>query len=243
MSRLLKKPARSEEYKDKVKIVMTHFSPDYLEFFKELAANNNKDWFDRNRKRYESVVRDPFKAFIGQLISEMAKSDPELDIDAKDAIFRINRDIRFSKDKTPYKLFNSALISPVGRKDKNNPGIYIEFNPEKLGVYGGIYMPSPAQVQKVRTYMLANLNEWEALLRDQNFKKAYGEVLGEKSKRIPKEFREAAESQPLLYNKQWYYHADLEPEVILSEKLMDTILDLWRKAQPVKNFLSNAILS
>ena len=222
---------------------MNHFSPDYLEFFKELAANNNKDWFDRNRKRYESVVRDPFKAFVGQLISEMAKSDPELDIDAKDAIFRINRDIRFSKDKTPYKLYNSALISPAGRKDKNNPGIYLEFNPEKLGVYGGIYMPSPAQVQKVRTYMLANLNEWEALLRDPKFKKAYGEVLGEKSKRIPKEFREAAESQPLLYNKQWYYHADLAPEVILSEKLMDTILDLWRKAQPVKNFLSNAILS
>ena len=184
---------------------MTDFSPDYLEFFKELAANNHKEWFDQNRKRYESVVRDPFKTFIGQLISEMSKSDPELDIEAKDAIFRINRDIRFSKDKTPYKLYNSALISPSGRKDKNNPGIYLEFSPEKLGVYG--------------------------------------EVLGEKSKRIPKEFREAAESQPLLYNKQWYYHADLAPEVILSEELMDTILDLWRTAQPVKSFLSNAILS
>lgn len=222
---------------------MIYFSPDYLEFFKELAANNNKEWFDRNRKRYETVVREPFKNFIGQLISEMSKSDPELDIEAKDAIFRINRDIRFSKDKTPYKLNNSALISPAGRKDKNNPGIYLEFGPEMLGVYGGIYMPSPTQVQKVRSYMLENLEEWEKSLSTPSFKKAYGEIQGEKSKRIPKEFREAAEKHPMLYNKQWYYHADLSPQVILGEKLMVTILDLWQKAQPVKNFLSKAILS
>ena len=222
---------------------MTYFSPDYLEFFKELAANNNKEYFDLNRKRYESVVREPFKNFIGQLISEMSKSDPELDIEAKYAIFRINRDIRFSKDKTPYKLNNSALISPAGRKDKNNPGIYLEFGPEKLGVYGGIYMPTPTQVQKVRSYMLTNLEEWEQALNSPSFKKAYGQIQGEKSKRIPKEFREAAEKHPLLYNKQWYYHADLSPNVILSENLMDTILGLWKKAQPVKTFLANAILN
>ena len=222
---------------------MPYFSPDYLEFFKELAGNNNKEWFDRNRKRYESVVREPFKNFIGQLIAEMSKSDPELDIDPKKAIFRINRDIRFSKDKTPYKLYNSALISPAGRKDKNNPGIYLEFSPEKLGVYGGIYMPSPAQVQKVRTYMIQNLDEWEGLLNESKFREAYGEIQGEKAKRIPKEFREAAEKHPLLYNKQWYYQADLSPNVILGENLMDDILDLWNTAQPVKNFLYQAIMT
>ncbi len=222
---------------------MAYFSSDYLEFFKELAGNNNKEWFDRNRNRYETVVREPFKNFIGQLISEMAKTDPELDIEPKDAIFRINRDIRFSKDKTPYKLNNSALISPAGRKDKNNPGIYLEFGPEKLGVYGGIYMPSPAQVQKVRTYMLRNLEEWDTLLNESDFKEAYGEIMGEKAKRIPKEFRVAAEKHPLLYNKQWFYLADLSPNVILGENLKEVILDLWKKAQPVKNFLSQAILN
>ena len=222
---------------------MAYFSPDYLEFFKELAGNNNKEWFDLNRQRYETVVREPFKNFIGQLIAEMAKTEPELNIEPKEAIFRINRDIRFSKDKTPYKLNNSAIISPAGRKDKNNPGIYLEFGPEKLGVYGGIYMPSPTQVQKVRAYMLQNLDEWEGLLHESEFREAYGEILGEKSKRIPKEFRAAAEKQPLLYNKQWYYHADLSPDVILNENLMDVILKLWKKAQPVKNFLSHAILN
>ncbi len=222
---------------------MTYFTPDYLEFFKELAANNHKDWFDANRKRYETVVRDPFRNFIEQLIAEMAKTDPELTLEAKDAIFRINRDIRFSKDKTPYKLNNSALISPAGRKDKNHPGVYLEFGPEKLGFYGGIYMPSPAETQKVRTYMLNHLEELEAVMSDPAFKDSFGQVHGERSKRIPKEFVEAAESQPLLWNKQWYYYAHLPPEVILGDDLMEVLLDLRSRALPMKSYLSQAILN
>lgn len=154
---------------------MVYFTPDYLEFFKELAANNHKEWFDVNRKRYQSVVRDPFKNFISELISVLSKSDPDLSIEAKDAIFRINRDIRFSKDKTPYKLNNSALITPGGRKNKNHPGIYLEFGPEKMAFYGGIYTHLPS-------------------------------------------------------------------EKILSKDLLETILILKEKAEPMKKFLSNAIL-
>ena len=220
---------------------MAYFLPDYLEFFKELAANNNKEWFDKNRKRYETIVREPFKDFVAELIREMAKSDPELDIEAKDAIFRINRDIRFSKDKTPYKLNNSAIISPAGRKDKNSPGVYVEFGPEKLGFYGGIYMPSPAEVQKVRTYMLGHLDDLKGLLDDFAFQKSFGQIHGEKSKRIPKEFREAASEEPLLYNKQWYYYAHLSPDLILSDDLMEILMDLREKARPMKEFLSSAI--
>ena len=222
---------------------MAYFTPDYLQFFKELAANNNKDWFDKNRKRYESAVRDPFKSFVTELIGEMAKSDPELGIEAKDAIFRINRDIRFSKDKTPYKLNNSAVISPEGRKNKNHPGVYVEFGPEKLGFYGGIYMPSPEETQRVRTYILNHLEELQSVLDDPGFQKAFGEVHGEKSKRIPKEFAEAAGEQPLLWNKQWYYFTHLSPEVILSDDLMQVILDLKATAMPMQEYLTRAIFS
>ena len=222
---------------------MAYFTPDYLEFFKELAANNHKEWFDENRKRYETVVRDPFKGFITELITEIAKSDPELGIEAKDAIFRINRDIRFSKDKTPYKLNNSAIISPEGRKNKNHPGVYVEFGPEKLGFYGGIYMPSPEETQRVRTYILNHLEELQSVLNDPGFQKAFSEVHGEKSKRIPSEFGKAAGEQPLLWNKQWYYYAHLSPEVILSDDLMQVILDLRDKAMPMQEYLTRAIFN
>ena len=120
---------------------MKYFSSDYLQFFKDLAPNNNKEWFDINRKRYEEVVREPFKVFITDLIDELSKDDSEIQITQKEAIFRINRDVRFAKDKTPYKMSNSAIISKGGRKDKSYPGVYIELGPEKLGVYGGVFGP------------------------------------------------------------------------------------------------------
>lgn len=222
---------------------MQYFSQDYLEFFKELAANNHKDWFDTNRKRYETVVREPFKIFIGDLIKELAGNDTSLDIKPKDAIFRINRDIRFSKDKTPYKLNNSAIISSKGRKDKNHPGVYIELGPEKLAFYGGIYMPDTKQVQKLRTYFKHHKNELNNLLEEVNFKNVFGDLHGEKSKRIPKEFKETAAVQPLLMNKQWYYYSHLPAEIISSENLMETVLDLEQKSAPMKNFLTKALYS
>jgi uncharacterized protein (TIGR02453 family) len=94
---------------------MVYFEKDYFEFFKELAANNHKEWFDVNRSRYHSSVKEPFDKFIADLITEVHKIDKKIEIAPKDAIFRINRDIRFSKDKTPYKLNRSAIISPRQR--------------------------------------------------------------------------------------------------------------------------------
>ena len=176
---------------------MQYFSEDYLEFFKELAGNNHKEWFDTHRKRYENVVREPFKIFIGDLIQAMSKNDSQLDVAPKDAIFRINRDIRFSKDKTPYKLNNSAIISKEGRKNKNYPGIYIEFGPEKLAFYGGIYMPDSKQTQKVRSFFMNHKDELSELLHHSSFKDTFIELRGDKSKRIPKEFKDAVIEQPL----------------------------------------------
>lgn len=220
---------------------MGYFTQDYLDFFKELAANNNKEWFDKNRKRYENEVREPFKKFVSELITAMAQQDPNLDLEAKDAIFRINRDIRFSKDKTPYKLNNSAIISPEGRKDKSCPGIYIEFGPEKLAFYGGVYMPDSRQVEKIRTYFKNNPEAAGSVLNDPSFKKTFGGIHGEKSKRIAREFREAAAEQPLIWNKQWYYYCHLPPEQILQDNLMSVVLDLSEKASGMKNFLTSAL--
>lgn len=222
---------------------MKYFSDDYLNFFKELAPNNNKEWFDANRKRYETVIREPFKIFVTDLIGELAKEDPEIQIVAKDAIFRINRDIRFSKDKTPYKLNNSAIVSKAGRKDKNYPGVYIEFSPDKLRFYGGVFVPDTQQVHKIRTAILQRNKELMSILNKPDFKKHFGEIQGEKNKRIPPEFRELAAKQPLLYNKQWYYYAELSADVILQDNLMEQILMLDTVSVDMKTFLKNSLFN
>ena len=220
---------------------MKYFTTDYLQFFKELAPNNNKDWFDLNRKRYENSVREPFKIFVTTLIDEVSKEDPEIQITQKEAIFRINRDIRFSKDKTPYKLNNSAIISKKGRKDKSYPGLYVELGPEKLGIYGGVFMPDTTQTLKVRNYISNNLKEFQAIVTDKKFIETFGEVSGDKAKRIPRELKEVGEREPLIYNKQWYYFTHINPEVIESETLLDTILAVNKTAKPIREFLKKAI--
>ena len=128
---------------------MKFFNPDFIDFFKELAANNHKDWFDLNRKRYEQSVKKPFAAFTQYMIDVIAKENSDFnDLLAKDCIFRINRDIRFSNDKTPYKTMSSAVIATGGKKSTAINGIYFEFSAEHVRVYGGIYEINKEEIQR-----------------------------------------------------------------------------------------------
>lgn len=220
---------------------MAYFKPDYLEFFKELAGNNHKEWFDIHRKRYEQSVKIPMQVFVKDLILTLNRFDKEIQIEPKDAIFRINRDIRFSKDKSPYKLHSSAVISKYGKKDKSYPGLYIELGPEYFGIYGGLYMPDSKEIQDIRTYIADHQKEFSALINEADFIDKYGEIKGEKNQRIPKEFTKIAEEIPLIMNKQWYYFAHLDPETILGEDLIDIVVDYYSSAKGMRAFLTKAI--
>lgn len=219
---------------------MKYFSPDFIAFFKELGANNNKEWFDANRKRYEAAVKKPFAAFVGDLILAMRKDEPNLLAEPKDCIFRINRDIRFSADKTPYKVQASALITPRGRKQMEYPGLYLEMTPEHVGIYGGLYMPDKVMLSAVRDAIADDPAAFKRAYTDKRFVSIYGGLKGEKNKRIDKHLAEAAEAEPLIYNKQFYYHATLPTKIITDDKMMETVLDCYNAATPVREYLRQA---
>ena len=220
---------------------MTYFTSDYLEFFKELAANNHKDWFDVNRKRYINSVKEPFAHFVEALITEASKIDTEINISHKEAIFRVNRDVRFSKDKTPYKLRMSAIVSKYGRKDKSYPGLYVELGPEKLGIYGGLFMPSTKELKQIRTAIINEFDTFNSLVSHKDFKKLFADVKGKKNKRIDKAFVEKAQEQDLLFNKQWYYTASLSADVITSDRLLPEINAHFKAMQGLNNFFKDAL--
>lgn len=222
---------------------MPHLSPDFLEFFKELAPNNNKDWFDENRARYHEVIKKPFENFVTAVINEMRKTDKTLDVTYKDCIFRINRDIRFSKDKAPYKLNRSAFISKGGRKEKAIPGLYFELSPEHARVYTGVYQPEKEQLQAVREEIAENQMEFEKIISEKKFKKLFGEIRGDKNVRLPKDLQAAAEEQPLIYNKQFYAFATFEPEEILKEGFEKKIVETYKVAKPLADFLAKPIVN
>jgi len=219
---------------------MAYFTKDFLKFIKDLSKNNNRDWFNANKSRYIEHVKEPFEAFIQVMIDEMQKLDRNVLITPRDAIFRIYRDTRFSKDKTPYKTHISAIVSRGGRKNKSSPGIYIQFSAEDARIYSGAYELDKNALQNVREGITSNLKEFNSLINDRKFKNKFGEILGEKNKRIPKEFQEIAEVQPLIANKQFYFFAKFDPEIVLDPKLTKIMIDHYKIAQPLGNFLWEA---
>jgi uncharacterized protein (TIGR02453 family) len=222
---------------------MAYFDHAFFDFMNELSANNRKSWFDANRKRYEQAVKAPFKALVEDMILRIHADDPEVMIPAKDAIFRIHRDIRFSPDKTPYKTHVSAVISPAGRKDLGMPGFYFELSADKVRVAGGAHACDKQHLQAIRSTIAAHPEVFNRVISDPEFREKYGTIRGEKNKRIPPEFKEAAKQQPLLYNKQFYYMAELPRELITSEALGDTLMAYYFAGKPVMQFLREAVKS
>lgn len=218
-----------------------YFSTEFIDFFKNLSQNNHKDWFDANRKTYENFVKKPFSEFIQNLIDHLKNEGFSIAPDAKDAIFRINRDVRFSKDKSPYKTHTSALLSSDGRKAINNPGYYLEFNADNIGIYSGLYAPDNQQIKKVRQHIVHFPESLEQIISNPMFIEKFGEIQGEKISRVPKEWQAIAESQPLIYHKQWYITAHLPSQTILNDNLIPLLTEYIKVAEPLQNFLSEAL--
>ncbi|MHA2278857.1 MAG: DUF2461 domain-containing protein, partial [Candidatus Kariarchaeaceae archaeon] len=119
---------------------MSHFTKNTIQFLADLRENNKREWFHANKKEYEKHVKDPFKDFVTELIFRIQEFDNDLHIEAKDAIFRINRDIRFSKDKSPYKTWISANMNHKAKRTiPNSVGYYVHIDPDYVQVGGGSY--------------------------------------------------------------------------------------------------------
>jgi uncharacterized protein (TIGR02453 family) len=221
---------------------MAFFSPDYLQFFIELAGNNNKDWFDLNRKRYEQNVKKPFADFIQHIIKYLATNDSSFEgLEVKDCVFRINRDIRFSKDKTPYKMMCSAVVTPAGKKSKAVNGVYIELGPEHMRVYGGVYEIDKEDLETVRDAIAQDISKFQKAYKNTRFVKTFGEILGDKNKILPPHLRDSAAIEPLIFNKQWYFYTQFEPETILQENLDEIVLNCYEAGRPVESFFNELI--
>ena len=220
---------------------MGHFTEEYNKFFKGLAKNNKKEWFDKNRKTYDQNVKEPFKAFVEEMIVRIHADNPDVLINASEAIFRINRDIRFSKDKTPYKTHLSAVISPGGRKGKDDPGFYFQLGVDGIRIYSGIHQPEKEKLEKVRKAIANNLDEFAKIIKDKKFVSKFGSILGEQHKRVPPEFKDALEKQPLIANKNFYVMATMDSSFITKDKLSEILMEYYFAVKPLLVFFTNAI--
>jgi len=219
-----------------------YFTPAFNAFFVGLAANNHKEWFDAHRQRYHDDVKIPFEGFIRDLIQAISPAIGGIDADPRPHIFRINRDIRFSNDKTPYKLQRSAYLSAHGKKDPYFSGFYLQFGPEHLFFGGGVFQPNAAQLLTVRRHMANHWRELERLLGAKDFRKIYGGLSkAGLSKRInDKDLMAFASSHPLLLQKQFFFETTLPAAHITSGTLLGDTVQRVEAAAPVIKFLSAA---
>ena len=220
---------------------MAYFNQDYIDFFKELAANNDRDWFHANKKRYESSVKEPFNRFLKDAIAMAEKIDPRIKPELKNTIFRINRDIRFSKNKEPYKLNRSAIISPQGRKDNEYPGFYLQFGAETIWLGGGAYSFDKEKLQDIRFSLIDHPGELQKILDSKEFKSTYGEIRGETYKVLPKELKESAEVEPLLFLKQFYFMNELDSSALLKDDLLQLVEKHFKAGKAVNDYLIKAM--
>lgn len=216
---------------------MIFFTDDFTKFLSDLEKNNNRNWFNENKDRYINSVKDPFELFIEALLNKIKEEDDLITLTPKDAIFRIYKDVRFSKDKTPYKTNVSAIISEGGRKDFTTPGTYLELTKNGLRFYGGAHFIERNQLQSLREFIFENLNEFQTILKERKFKTAFGNILGEQHKRVPKDFKELVEIEPLIANKQFYFFTEIDKKKLLSKNLISKLMKLYKIGKPINDFL------
>lgn len=214
---------------------------EFFEFFKGLSQNNSKAWFDDHRDQYERFVKKPFALLVQDLIDRVRDVDPFVLPMAKDAIFRINRDIRFAKDKTPYKTSTGAFLNRQGKKALGMPGLYFEVSHDRAGIAGGTYRPDPDQLERVRDLLMHEGKAFRAAVENESFVEVFGEVLGEKAKIIPKEFKTAAEREPLIYNKQLYWWKELDVSAFHESTCVDVLFDHYMAQRDAQVLLESAL--
>jgi uncharacterized protein (TIGR02453 family) len=211
-----------------------------LNFLSELRINNNKEWFDQNRDRYEESRKKVL--FLTELvIHEVGKFDPEIvGLTAKDCVFRIFRDVRFSPDKTPYKINMGSFIARGGRKSMS-AGYYLHIEPGGSFVGGGSYCPPADSLKALRTEIFDHPDEFKKLIYSDSFRKTYPEMYDDKLKTPPKGFPKEFPDIDLLKYKSYAFTSRIDDSVVARDAYVGKIIDAFKELAPVNRFLNTAI--
>lgn len=213
-----------------------------LKFLKDLKKNNNKPWFDANRKIYESAKED-FHLLVAELIQGIAKFDTPIgDLTAKNCTFRINKDVRFSKDKTPYKT-NLAAAFTAGGKKAEGAGYYFHCEPGQSFLAGGVYMPMPPELAKIRQEIDYSFAEWSKIINHKQFKKLFpGGIEGTQPLvRPPKGYDESNPAIEFLKMKGFIVTHPLTDSALQEKKTIKEILTAFEAMKPMIDFFNHAV--
>ena len=213
-----------------------------IKFLQQLEKNNNRPWFEDNRKKYEDAKAD-FLMMVEQLLPAIVAFDPSIaDQQAKNCTFRINRDVRFSKNKSPYKNNMAAYFNRLGKKGIG-AGYYVHVEPGKTFIAAGIWMPETADLAKIRQEIDYNLDEWKKILNTSAFKKNFisGMDVSDILVRPPKGYTVDNPALAFLKLKSFVVRSPVADSVVTEKGFVKNVAKVLQAAQPLVAFLNRAI--
>ncbi|GAB4314444.1 MAG: DUF2461 domain-containing protein [Bacteroidales bacterium] len=211
-----------------------------IRFLTDLSKNNNRDWFNEHKDNYLKA-KEEFELFISRLIQKMATFAPDCaHLLPKDVVFRIYRDTRFSKDKTPYKTHFGAYIAQGGRKG-NFAGYYLHLDPKEPFAGGGLYMPPSEQLKRVRQEIAYNFEEFRTIVEAKKFVKQFGSLIDDRLQRPPKGYDADHPAIEYLKYKGFTVVQSLDISIFNSDKPEEQIAMIFRDLAPLVDFLNRAL--
>ena len=211
-----------------------------FKFLTELKENNNREWFQDNKAFYESA-KNEFETYVNQLIPQIRRIDKSIDVvSAKQCVYRIYKDLRFSRNRIPYKTNFGAYISHGGRKSIY-AGYYIQIEPDNSFVGGGLYQPKSDILKTIREDISNNSSEIKEILENEKFKQFFDKIVGKKLKTSPRGFPGNDENIYLLRNKSFAVIHNLSDEFLLSENWLEEVIKIFKIQKPFNDYLNEVI--
>lgn len=218
------------------------FPAEALKFLRDLQANNRREWFQPRKHEYEEYVKQPMIDLVLALGDELENYGVDLVTAPQKAIYRLYRDVRFSKDKSPYKAHVSAIFSPRGMQKHAGAALYFHVAPEEVFIAGGIYAPGPKELLAVRRLVAGEADRLREITGSRSFRRLFGEMGGEKLKRVPKGFPADHPERDLLVHKQFIVAAKLPVEIAETPKLYNQLVKRFRVLEPFVVFLNSPLV-
>ena len=220
-----------------------HFGLELFAFLAELRLNNEREWFQENKSRYESDVRGPLLDFVAEFAGPLREISPHYVADPRPvggSVFRIYRDVRFSKDKSPYKTQAALHFRHEVGKDVHGPGYYLHLEPGAVFAAAGIWHPDAPTLAKVRNAIVAGPDRWRRIISDKGFSANY-RLEGESLKRPPKGYDPDHPLIEDLKRKDFVVTKQLTEEDAYSPDFMRSYVGACRESAPFMEFLTTAV--
>lgn len=214
-----------------------------LQFLEDLVANNNTEWMHANKKRYENFKKD-YHQYIASVLAEMKPLDKTLEpLEVKNCTFRINRDIRFSKDKSPYKT-NIGIWFTQNKNSKSSPGYYIHYEKGRSFIAGGVWCPEPNELKKIRKEIEFFHDDLEKIVADKTFKKEFKELTRDENstlKNAPKGFDPNHPAIEFLKLKSYTASQKVDDKIFTEPDFSKKIAQKLIALKPMNDFLKRAL--